>query len=89
MEFELNLERSFDLQKLRGEIIKFQQHAFHAHVDCLPCTGHSSVPWLVDNGPGKQEEGLGPAPLGPQKGKWGLTANHAARKGQSRNSNSD
>lgn len=53
VEFELNLGRSFDLQKLRRELIEFERHTFCAHIDCLLCAGNSSVPWLVENGPGK------------------------------------
>lgn len=40
VEFELNL-KSFDFAKIeRGNSIKFKQHTFHMHIDCLLCAGH-------------------------------------------------
>lgn len=45
VEFALSLERSFDLQKLGGQIIQLNSNSmpFRDHIDCLLCVKHCII----------------------------------------------
>lgn len=98
MEFELNLERSLDVQKLRGERVQFNSNG--VHFVGMQMASYGQGPEHLSHGGSRMgqtnqnrgcgDEGdTGPVQAGPQERKWKLTPNHPAGTGQRGNSNSD
>lgn len=59
-EFGLNLERSLEVQKLRGERIQFNSSSMHFMGMWMAyyVQGSASVPWLIHTGPDQLEQSM-------------------------------